>query len=83
MSYLCQNQDTFNNAFRGAVKYIRKQREPKTQVQIVAIFIWTIFILWALLLAAKIPSGYRQTEHLLLAMIFSPFYIISYYLGRY
>jgi len=83
MTSVCQNQDTFNQSFRQAVKYVREQDKPKNSLLIVAAIILAIIIIWSLLLANKVGSGQGRTEHFLLALLFSPAYIISYYLNNY
>lgn len=78
---VCDTQDTFNHAFREAVKYVNKKETPKLWVQLVAMGIVLVFVVWALILAAKVHGSADKKVHFLLALIFSPFYIISYYLS--
>ena len=77
---ICDNQDNFNQAFRKAVKYVDKKNTPKLWVQIVAGIIMLLVIIWAVLLARKVDSS-DKVLHFLLALVFAPFYIISYYLS--
>jgi hypothetical protein len=77
---VCDTQDDFNHAFRDAIKYVEKKNKPRLWVQIVAVVIIALFILWALMLACKVGAD-QKLLHYLLAMVFSPFYIISYYLS--
>lgn len=81
MSNVCQNQDTFNQSMNQAVKYIEKKNRPGKIVQLVALAVLFIIVLWALMLASKVDSN-DQTLHYVLAMVFSPVYILSYYLAR-
>lgn len=79
---VCDTQDDFNTAFRKAVKYVNKKERPKLWVQLVALGIMLILIVWALILAARVTSGSGdQKVHFVLALAFAPFYIISYYLS--
>lgn len=78
---VCDTQNDFNHAFRDAVKYVNKKDRPKMWVQIVAMVILLIMIVWALMLAMRVSSGADQKVHLVLALVFAPFYIISYYLS--
>ena len=78
---VCQNQDSFNKSFEKAVKYVEKQNQPKKWVQIVIFLILLVFIVWALILAMKVSPSHRKL-HLILALLFSPIYIISHYLSQ-
>lgn len=78
---VCQNQDTFNQSLRQAIKYNEKQDRPKKLVQLILLAIYMIFIVWALLLASKVSDVEGRKLHFVLAMVFSPIYIIAYYLG--
>ena len=80
MSNVCQNQDTFNQSVNQAIKYVDKKNMPSKTVQIIALVIFFVILLWALMLASK--SGMDTTLHYVLAMVFSPVYILSYYLAR-
>lgn len=80
MSNVCQNQDTFNQSLSQAVKYMEKKDRPSKAVQLVLLAVFFILLLWALLLASK--SGMDKTLHYVLAMLFSPVYILSYYLSK-
>lgn len=81
MSSVCQNQDTFNKSMRQAIKYTEKQDRPKAIVEIIALAIYMIFVVWALLLASKVSDVEGRKIHFVLAMLFSPIYIISYYIN--
>lgn len=80
MSNVCQNQDTFNQSVRQAVKYMEKKDKPSKAVQLILLALFFVILLWALLLASK--SGMDKTLHYVLAMLFSPVYILSYYLAK-
>lgn len=78
---VCETQDKFNNAFEGAVKYVEKKERPSRFLRLVSLIVMIAFVAWALLLADKIDSGNDKIVHLVLAIVFSPFYIIAYYLN--
>jgi hypothetical protein len=78
---VCDTQDDFNHAFRDAVKYVNKKDKPKLWVQLVALGIVLIIVVWALVLAMRVSGGADQKVHLVLALVFAPFYIIAYYLS--
>uniref|UniRef100_A0A6C0EM55 Uncharacterized protein n=1 Tax=viral metagenome TaxID=1070528 RepID=A0A6C0EM55_9ZZZZ len=79
---ICANQDSFNNSVRSAIKYVRKKEEGPAWSLWVAVGIYTLIVVWALMLVAKLPPGYRRKEHYLLAIVFSPMYVIAHYLGN-
>jgi hypothetical protein len=76
---VCDTQTDFNHAFRDAIKYVNKKDSPKLWVQLLALALFILFIVWALMLASKSGSS-DQVLHYVLAMVFSPFYVISHYL---
>lgn len=78
---VCESQNKFNNAFEGAVKYVEKKERPSRVLRFVSIIFMIILVTWALLLADKINSVNDKILHFILALIFAPFYIISYYLN--
>lgn len=78
MSSVCDNQADFNKAFREAVKNDMKKNKPWIYVSTVLLL---IFLIWAVLLAMQVPKGSERVEHLLFAMLFSPVYVLAYYLG--
>ena len=80
----CANQATFNSAVYNAVKYCEKKDKAPTWVVVVTAIIMAIFLGWAIILALKIgATTSRETSilHVVLAVLFSPIYILSYYLG--
>lgn len=81
MSSVCQSQDVFNTSMRDALKYVAKQEKPKKRAQLVMLAIWVLIILWALILASKVRDVEGRKMHYVLALVFSPVYILSYYLG--
>ena len=77
---LCDNQDNFNDAFYKALKDSRK-RDNKKMASGVGIYMLfhLIFLFWGIMLALKQPKD-QQIVHLTLAMVFSPAYVLAYYL---
>jgi hypothetical protein len=84
---VCKNQDSFNDAFQQAVNtYPKKEYNKLTSTQktsvmiqrIIYIVLGLVFIIWAVILAQKSND---KTLHTLLAIIFSPLYVLSYYIS--
>lgn len=81
-SPVCQNQDDFNVALKNAIKYNSDQNMKKAKPWlIVYAVLWAIFLVWGIMLAMQITSPVERVEHLLFAIIFSPAYVLAYYLG--
>lgn len=79
---ICDSQDDFNSAFRKAVKYTNKENMKKAEPWMaISGVVLMIFLIWALMLAMKLPPGPQKTEHLLFAILFSPIYVLAYYLS--
>lgn len=79
---VCANQDDFNVAFRKAIKHNNKENIKKAKPWIyVYLTLWTIFFVWAILLAMQVPTGPQRVQHLVFAIVFGPVYVLSYYLG--
>jgi len=79
---VCDNQADFDIAFRKAITYNNKQSEKKAKPWMyVYLVLWLIFIVWALLLAMQVAPGHERIEHLVFAIVFSPVYVLAYYVG--
>jgi hypothetical protein len=79
---VCNTQDDFNVAFNKAIKQNNKDAMKKAGPWVyVYIVLYLVFFVWALLLAMQNPAGPSRIVHLVFAMVFSPIYVISYYLG--
>jgi len=76
---VCDNQNDFNQAFLNAVKNMKSMSKSS---KIVYTVLWLFFLLWAILLALRVPEGQERIQHLVFAFLFSPVYILSYYLGH-
>lgn len=78
---VCNNQNSFNNAFHKAVKYYNKRNQPPKWSMLILLGVMVALIVWALVLAGKVPVDNRLL-HYVLAFVFSPVYIISSYIGN-
>lgn len=76
---ICDNQDDFNHAFREAIKYTRKKEKLSTLASVIILLIIFLLLLWALVLANRVMT--HKILHYLLALVFSPAYILAYYLN--
>jgi len=81
--YPCENQDAFNKSLKQALKYKKKEDRPSYTLRVIYMIVHVVLAVWAIVLAMQIPSlsQAEKTEHLTLAIIFPPIYIIAYYLG--
>lgn len=77
---VCSDQDTFNKSVRKAIKYVEKKDKPKGWVYIIMFSLLVLLMFWAILLAMKVSDPNTRVIHFVLALVFSPFYVISYYL---
>ncbi len=75
---VCDDQEKFNKAFNKAV--IALDKKPNMLTRLISALIVVVILVWALLLAMQVPADRRQV-HLVLALVFAPFYIISHYLN--
>ena len=80
---LCDNQDKFNDAFYKALKKSRK-KDNKNMVKGAGCYalIHIIFLFWGIMLALKQPVD-QQIVHITLAIVFSPAYVLAYYLNTF
>ena len=79
---VCDNQDDFNQALQAGIKYNRQENVKKMQPwMLVYSVIYLIFFIWAIILALKVPEGPDKILHLVFAILVSPVYVISYYIG--
>ena len=80
---LCDNQDKFNDAFYTALNNSKKKDLKKMSTGVgVYMVIHLIFLFWGIMLAVKQPSDQRVV-HLVLAIIFSPAYVLAYYVNEF
>jgi hypothetical protein len=81
---ICSNQDEFNKAFRKAIRKTDEDIEEEiSPYRNLYILLFIIFFIWALVLAMKMPSGNDKIVNLVLAMAFSPLYVIAYYVREF
>lgn len=80
---VCDNQDDFNQALRQGIVFNQQQNLKKMQPYMwVYLIVFLVFFVWALMLAMKVPPGQGKVLHILFALLFSPLYVISHYLGH-
>jgi hypothetical protein len=80
---LCTDQDKFNDAFYKALKNARKKDEKNsTGVVVVYAIIHMVFLIWGVMLAFHQPREQR-IMHITLAAVFSPVYVLAYYLNMF
>ncbi len=84
---VCDTQEKFNIAFKNALdEYPNLKNEElsnseKTWMTVIVVFsliFWFILILWAILLAVRVKK--QKPLNITVAAIFSPIYILSFYL---
>lgn len=81
-SNVCDNQGDFNMAFRKAIEHNDKEnmKKAKPWMYVYAV-LWAVFLIWGIFLAMQVTPGHERIEHLVFAILFSPVYVLSYYLG--
>lgn len=79
---VCNNQDTFNASVNDAINYSIKQNEPSNTVQYVLVAVYLLAIIWAIMLAFRSNRGPEMQKNLVLAIVFAPVYIVSYYVTK-
>jgi ABC-type spermidine/putrescine transport system permease subunit I len=67
---------------RNAIKYVEKKERIDRVSLIISIGIMIILLVWALCLAYSLNIERQKILQYVLAIVFSPFYIISYYLTK-
>ena len=79
---VCNTQDSFNKALVNYAKYHRELMENRPLPK--GVYIYLIFhlivLVWAVFVALQQPQDNRVI-HLVLAILFAPVYLISYYIG--
>lgn len=79
---VCNNQADFNQALQAGLKYNYQEAVKKSEPWIwVYLVLYLIFFVWAIMLSLQVPSGSNRTLHVVLAAVFGPIYVLSYYLG--
>jgi hypothetical protein len=80
---VCDNQADFNEAVRHAIKYSQEQayKDVPKGAMYVYVIVYLILFIWALMLALQVKGSDRPL-HIALAVLFSPVYILSYYLSK-
>jgi bacteriorhodopsin len=79
---VCDNQADFNQALQAGIKYNNQQAVKQAGAWMwVYLVLYLVFFVWAILLAMQVAQGPDRTVHLVFAVVFSPLYVLSHYLG--
>lgn len=76
---VCNNQNDFNQAVYSAIKYNQEQK-LKGKWAVVGAVVWFCLLFWAVSLSLRY-NGPEKLLHVMFAILFSPIYIISYYVS--
>lgn len=80
---ICQNQKSFDKAMRKAIKYDQNKEKISRVSLIISLGISLLLIVWALSLVYNLNNNNNsKIIHYILAIVFSPFYLISYYVRK-
>jgi hypothetical protein len=82
MNGVCDNQNDFNKAVRSALKYNMKEDVKKSKPWVyIYLALYLVFFVWAIMLAMQMNGSHAEKiEHLVFAILFSPVYVLAYYL---
>jgi hypothetical protein len=79
---VCDNQQTFNEAFYKALKNSRKKEEKiMSSAMCTYVITHTIFLIWGIILAFKSQPPETRVLHIATAIVFAPAYVLAYYLN--
>jgi hypothetical protein len=81
MSNVCQDQESMNKAIKKTIIQSIRENRPSQSSMTFSLIIMILLIFFSVSLALRVPPNVRQI-HVMFAIIFSPFYIISYYINR-
>lgn len=87
MEDLCKSQDAFNEIHYEAIKYAREKDQEELSKP--PLFMYTsiygiihlIFLFWGIMLAIRSQPPANRVVHITLAIVFSPIYVLSYFIG--
>jgi hypothetical protein len=85
MDSVCQDQVTFNNAVKTAIKQMNEDKMKENRgIKAVVLVLYLVLTVWALTLAinAQVSSQTERILHLIFAILASPVYILAYYLSE-
>jgi hypothetical protein len=84
MSDITKNQDNFNDAVYKAIEYSMDKRYDKIDNTALGVYLVAhlIFLIWAIILVSRLPKGPDRLLHLILAVLFSPLYVLGYYISN-
>lgn len=80
-SNICQDQTSFNNALSIGLDTYRDEQKMSSGTMGIYLLLVLVLFVWALVLAFRLKRGNERLLHILVAMLASPIYIISYYLN--
>lgn len=78
---VCASQDTFNKAFKEAVKNYGQIPEKDKNLYTVVAIIYLVLTIWALILAMHVSDSEHRVIHIIFAVLFGPLYVLSHYLS--
>jgi hypothetical protein len=78
---ICQSQDKFNKAVDVALDTYQDKRMKSGKMSAVMIILMIVFTVWALILASRVKAQAPRVIHMLVALLLSPLYVLSYYLA--
>ena len=79
---VCQDQQTFNKAFKQAIDDYGKDECTTTQCKVtmtVFVIIMLLFYIWAVILAMRVRDPEHRLLHIIFALGTGPIYVLSYY----
>lgn len=77
---VCDNQNDFNQAVRHAIQFNMEEDRKNLSKNTVFVIVYMVFFIWAIMLALKV-KGEDRVLHIALAVLFSPVYVLAYYLS--
>lgn len=78
---VCDSQADFNQAFKKALDdYNGKNVKGYNTGMAVAAVIYLLLLVWAVVIAMKIPDRDHRTLHIFFAIMCPPLYIISHFI---
>jgi uncharacterized membrane protein len=78
---VCASQDTFNEAFKKAVKNYGQVPEKDKNLYTAVGIIYLVLTIWAIILAMRISDSEHRVIHIIFAVLFGPLYVLSHYLA--
>jgi hypothetical protein len=76
---LLNNENAFNNEFSNSLK---KRKTMSEQLLMFYTLVHLIFLVWGVMLAFRSVPRQNRVMHLTLAIVFSPAYVLGYYINQ-